>query len=140
MKCTNCKTEVTKLDSIRVPTFDGLYIFHDTIRDICFKCVEREIWKVNAEQLVRGKADLTQHACEVLVCAPVIVGGNGHWIASDCREEMSHIDEGCAFVGLPSPRIVWLQAWVALPIEQVSEAEVISSEQPRKLCEQDGAK
>jgi len=140
VKCNNCKTEVTKLDTIRVPTFDGINMFHDPIRDICFKCVEREIKKVNAEQLVRGKSGLTQHACEVLVRAPVIVGGDGHWIASECREEMSHIDEVCAFTGSPSSRIVWLQAWVALPFEQVGEAEVIPSEQPRKLWRQDGAK
>jgi hypothetical protein len=141
MKCTKCSHEATELHTIRVPQYEGVHVFHEPQRGLCYMCVHDA---------------LKPCAVQVLVRVPVIVGGDGSWTTyktcssllgqsydkpDEFSSRMRWITDNCAETSMPLPSVVTLEAWVSLPLDSIVDAEVKPSEQPRKqLWRQGGDK
>ncbi len=147
MKCTKCSYEASELHTIRVPQYEGVHVFHEPERGLCYLCVHDAIWVSNKNQTLRHRAKLERLAVQVMVSVPVIVGGDGSWSTfSTCSsllgqshdkpdefvQRLGWITANCAETAFPSPNVVTLEAWVSLPIDVAVEAEVKPSEQPAK--------
>lgn len=156
MKCTKCSHEASELHTIRVPQYEGVHVFHEPERGLCYMCVHDAIFLSNSSQMLRHRAGLERVAVQVLVRVPVIVGGDGSWTTfktcssllgqsydkpDEFAQRMGWISANCAETSMPLPSVVTLEAWVSLPLDSIVEAEVKPSEQPRKqLWRQGGDK
>lgn len=156
MKCQKCSHEATELHTIRVPQYEGVHVFHEPERGLCYMCVHDAIFTSNSSQMLRHRAGLERVAVQVLVRVPVIVGGDGSWSTyktcssllgqsydkpDEFAQRMGWISANCAETSMPLPSVVTLEAWVSLPLDSIVEAEVKPSEQPRKqLWRQEGDK
>lgn len=156
MKCTKCSHEASELHTIRVPQYEGVHVFHEPERGLCYMCVHDAIFLSNSSQMRRHRAGLERVAVQVLVRVPVIVGGDGSWTTyktcssllgqsydkpDEFAQRMGWISANCAETSMPLPSVVTLEAWVSLPLDSIVEAEVKPSEQPRKqLWRQGGDK
>jgi hypothetical protein len=147
MKCTKCSHEATELHTIRVPQYEGVHVFHEPQRGLCYMCVHDAIFTSNSSQMLRHRAGLERVAVQVLVRVPVIVGGDGSWTTyktcssllgqsydkpDEFSSRMRWITDNCAETSMPLPSVVTLEAWVSLPLDSIVDAEVEPSEQPRK--------
>jgi hypothetical protein len=156
MKCTKCSHEASELHTIRVPQYEGVHVYHEAERGLCYMCVHDAIFISNSSQQSRRRAGLERIAVQVLVRVPVIVGGDGSWTTyktcssllgqshdkpDEFGQRMGWITANCVETSFPSPSVVTLEAWVSLPLDGIVEAEVKPSEQPRKqLWRQEGDK
>lgn len=156
MKCTKCSHEASELHTIRVPQYEGVHVFHEPERGLCYMCVHDAIFLSNSSQMRRHRAGLERVAVQVLVRVPVIVGGDGSWTTyktcssllgqsydkpDEFGQRMGWISANCAETSMPLPSVVTLEAWVSLPLDSIVDAEVKPSEQPRKqLWRQGGDK
>lgn len=156
MKCTKCSHEASELHTIRVPQYEGVHVFHEPERGLCYMCVHDAIFLSNNSQMRRHRAGLERVAVQVSVRVPVIVGGDGSWTTyktcssllgqsydkpDEFAQRMGWISANCAETSMPLPSVVTLEAWVSLPLDSIVEAEVKPSEQPRKqLWRQGGDK
>jgi len=136
MKCSECAKNDNCRD-LAVPMRDGGDVFYETVKHLCFVCFGAQI-RLAA---IRESKYAIPAPCKVQIRVPAIVGGNGAWttfqLASEGVNDVVKHDEfnqrigwmqqDCVEQTMPLPRIVYLQAWVELPIEAEVEAEEVQS-------------